>query len=231
MAGWSRGVVSELLEQPAYVLPQGRRRPAAVRPGSVEQQGVGQRPSFIARQDLQQAHFRWGEPYGLLTGAKHLPAGKVDLCAPGEVQHGGLRRAPRPDSLQDAVDAGVELAVAEGLRDVVLGVQLQTLDLALLIVQGGEHDDRDVGQPAQAAGQLEAVEVREHHVEEDHVGVELLHLAEGAAPGPGHAHFEAEVAKGGVEQEGDVLLVVDDENPARPVLRPHAEMPIVMSPR
>jgi len=82
-----------------------------------------------------------------------------------------------------------------------------------------------------AAHDLEPVEVGKHHVEEDHVGIERLHLAKSGPAGGGHPHIEPEVAKGGVEEEGDVVLVVDDEDPADPIVGRHAEMPMVMSPR
>ena len=73
---------------------------------------------------------------------------------------------------------------------------------------------------AHPADDLEAVDVRQHHVQEHHVRGEVLHLAQGVAARAGHADVEAEVAQGGVEQEGDVLLVVDDEHPARPLYSP-----------
>src|SRR5690606_1019605 len=83
-------------------------------------------------------------------------------------------------------------------------------------VTGGEEDHRRgraVG--AQATADLEAVEVREHHVEQQDVGPEVLGRVERLATRRRLHHVHLGVPQGGDEQVADVLLVVDDEDSGR----------------
>ena len=70
------------------------------------------------------------------------------------------------------------------------------------------------------AQHLEPVEVRQHHVEHDGVGVEGLRGGHGPGPGVSRGHLETLVAQGHADQLGDVLLVVDDEDAQRRSVRP-----------
>ena len=61
----------------------------------------------------------------------------------------------------------------------------------------GQEEDGDahaVG--AQAPGDLESVEIGQHHIEDDEVGRVLLGLGEGLAPGHGLVDGEPLVAQG-----------------------------------
>jgi len=66
---------------------------------------------------------------------------------------------------------------------------------------------------AHAPADLEPVEVGQHHVEQDEVGFEGADGRRGPGARCGRGDVETEVTKGRAEQERDVLLVVDDENP------------------
>ena len=79
-------------------------------------------------------------------------------------------------------------------------------------VAGGEEEDRLVplGGP-QARGDLEAVDVGEHDVEDDEVGLHAVHGVDGALPVARDLDLETREAQGGREQLADVGLVLDDE--------------------
>ena len=68
---------------------------------------------------------------------------------------------------------------------------------------------------------LEAVEVGQHHVEEDEVGRELPHARrDPSRPLAAAVTSKPKWRSADVEQEGDVLLVVDHQDPGRPLQRP-----------
>ena len=68
---------------------------------------------------------------------------------------------------------------------------------------------------AQPPAHLEAVEVGEHHVEQQHVGPERPWPVERLPAGGRLGDVHLGVAQGGDEQVADVLLVVDDEDAGR----------------
>ena len=74
---------------------------------------------------------------------------------------------------------------------------------------------------AQATGHLEAVEVGQHHVEDDQVGAAGLGRGQGAPPGGRPFDLEAVEAEAHGHHLGDVLFVVDDQDPGLPPLVAH----------
>src|SRR6185312_7791985 len=105
-----------------------------------------------------------------------------------------------------------ELAVAEGLGDVVVGAELEAHHAVDLFLAPGEDDDREVQGFAQPARDREPVLVRELEVEDhevDHLGAEdLVHV------GAGFRHRDLEVVLGEVlmDDVADGGVVVDDED-------------------
>ncbi len=105
------------------------------------------------------------------TGAcQPTPAG-VEL----EVAHGEdgarlalswLRAQPAPEL---GPDPRQELAMAEWLGDVVVGAGVEPDDLVRLLPPRGQHDDRHGRAGAEPARYLDAVQVRQRHVEHDRV--------------------------------------------------------------
>ena len=65
--------------------------------------------------------------------------------------------------------AGMELVDAEGLGQIVVGAEVESLDLAALVGTAGEHDDRH-GRALfpQAADDLEAVDAGQAEIEDHH---------------------------------------------------------------
>jgi hypothetical protein len=99
--------------------------------------------------------------------------------SPGEraLARRGRRRRRRPRARssrpatarppQHGLDARDELARRERLRDVVVGAELEPDDAVGLLVARRQHQDRDARAAADAAGRLEAVDVRQPEIEDD----------------------------------------------------------------
>ena len=73
---------------------------------------------------------------------------------------------------------GEQLADAERLGNVVVGPGVERRDLVRLLAARREHDDRDRRPGAQPLDHLEPVEVGQAEVQDDHVGLARLSLAE-----------------------------------------------------
>ncbi len=107
---------------------------------------------------------------------------------------------------------GEQLLDAEGLRHVVVGPEVEGLDLVVGLVPGRQHDDRHDRRGADAAQHLGAVEVGQPEVEDDDVGRVLGHrLHRGAAVGGGH-DLVAVGPQGDRQRALQPRVVVDDEH-------------------
>ena len=108
---------------------------------------------------------------------------------------------------------GDDLLEAERLGHVVVATGREPGDPVLDGVLGGEEEDGDgVVVGAHPAQHLEPVEVGQHHVEHDRVGLEVARSLDRLDPGAGRAHLPALVAQSHRQQLGEVGLVVDDED-------------------
>ena len=131
----------------------------------------------------------------------------------GEAQHVAGQLAA--GAAQDRLDAGDDLGEAERLGDVVVAAGAERLDLVLDRVLGGEEEDRGLEAAlAEAAADLDPVEVGEHPVEHDQVGLGRRRRRS-ARRGRvrGLLDLEALVAERGRDGVDDRRLVVDDEDP------------------
>ena len=115
---------------------------------------------------------------------------------------------------QHRADPGEHLLEAERLGDVVVAAEGEAGDLVLGGVAGGEEQHGRVpARCAQPPDDVEAVQVRHHHVEHDQVGAERVGQGERLLAVGGRGDLEAGEAQAGREQLEDVGLVVDDEQP------------------
>jgi len=147
------------------------------------------------------------------AGAAHHVGVVVQLQI-RERQH--RRGLPPSGAPQQRLDARDHLLEAERLRHVVVAAQRQAPHRLLGAVARGEEQHRRVVSLApQPPAHLETVDVGQHDVEQQEVRRVRAHGREGAAPVTGHLDGEAEVAQRGAQEEPDVLLVVDDEDPGR----------------
>jgi hypothetical protein len=129
---------------------------------------------------------------------------------PTETKGGAGSRAGHPPP-EHRAEAGQELPGLKGLREVVVGPELEADDAVGGVTPGGEHEHGHVALRPQAPQHLEAVQVRQHAVEDDRV--------EAAPPGreAGGAveallHGEARRAEVGPEHAPETLVVVDDQD-------------------
>ncbi|MNL31347.1 hypothetical protein D3C87_1531310 [compost metagenome] len=114
---------------------------------------------------------------------------------------------------QQGLDAGDQLAEAEGLDQVVVGADLEADDAVDLLALGGEHDDGDVVLlAAQKAADLEAAQLGQHEVQNDQVGLRELDLLEGLLPIVGLYDLVALLHESELDGLDDHLFVVDKQN-------------------
>ena len=108
-------------------------------------------------------------------------------------------------------DPGQQLARGEGLRDVVVGAQLEPEDPVGLLAARGQDHDGHVGVGAQLPADVPPVLAREHEVEEHHVvgAAERLGEAGDAVGGAGDHHAVPAEVLGG--QGGEAGVVLDEE--------------------
>ncbi len=120
-------------------------------------------------------------------------------------------------------EAGQQLRSRERLRDVVVSAVVEDLDLAILGVVGGEHDDRNVRPRANPPAQLDTVDVREPQIENDRRRARTGHDVDRLIASGGRHDAIAACAEGGGKHAGDRRFVVDDEH--EPILSHGAPAP------
>ncbi len=98
-----------------------------------------------------------------------MPVG--DLClAYGPLRGAGGRGRRAAGAAQQRAQPGEDLLDVEGLDHVVVGAGVQARDAVGGLHEGGEHEDGGpVALGAQHPADLEAVDARHHHVEDEHV--------------------------------------------------------------
>ena len=110
--------------------------------------------------------------------------------------------------------AGHQLLDAERFGHIVIAPDRQPVDFVLGGVFGGQENDRHlVARAVHALEDLDAVDVREHHVEDHERRGELGDRTQGAPAGRGGLDVESLVAEGHGYELGDVRLVVDHQDP------------------
>ena len=100
----------------------------------------------------------------------------------------------------------------EGLGDVVVDLQIKAPELLSLSVQGGEQDNGHPGLAADKLAHPKAVQLGQHHVQQDQVERLLLKEAHRLNAVPRRCRLIARVAQVGLQQLLDVLLVLHNQN-------------------
>ena len=123
------------------------------------------------------------------------------------------RAAVAACTAEDRADAREELAGVEGLGKVVVGAELQADDPIGVVAPRGEHEYRHPGARADPPAHLEAVQIGQHHVEDDGIG---LRARERGEPGrrvvrrldlhPGRVQVLA-------DHRGEARIVLDHQDP------------------
>jgi len=205
-----RPVVAQLLPQLRDMDIDGPRLAREVRPPDVLQEAIaGQDDPGVARERGKQVELARPQLEAALAdrglAAPAVDAQRADLDRAGA----GCRPGRTPEDCPDACDQGPRV---EGLRDVVVGAQLQPDDGIHVVRTGGEHEDRRLAAPANLATDVEAILLRQHEVQDHEVRVVPEVERERLVPIARGDHPEALLLEVEPEELHDVRLVVDDED-------------------
>ena len=114
-------------------------------------------------------------------------------------------------SAQHGVDPGQHFLHLKGLGDIVVGAQLQAVDLVLQLALGGEHDDGHLGGLPDFAADGPAVHAGQHDVQHHQVGLELLELLQTHQSVVGHLTVHGLLFQIQTHQVGNVLVIFHDQ--------------------
>jgi hypothetical protein len=128
----------------------------------------------------------------------------IDITSVSGTSSGGAQSGPDP---------GDQLLRLEGLGDVVVGAGLQSGDDVVGVGAGGEHDDRDAGDPPHLTADVDPVAPGEHEIQQDEIGPELLEDVERPGPAGTPVGDESLLVKDELEHLGQGGVVVDHEYP------------------
>jgi len=175
--------------------------------------GAGKDPSGPARQKIK--HLKLGErQFDRLSVDRHGASSRMD-DQPVDIQHRRVLGFQRGPPTEDGPDPGGQNPGTERLGHVVVGTDFQPGDHIGLLSFGREHDDRHLLVPGvflQLPGHFQAVDPRQHQIENDQVEAFRTGLLQRvfAAHGTGYLEtFSGEVV---ADQFQDVFLVVDHQD-------------------
>ena len=120
--------------------------------------------------------------------------------------------ADRADAPQQGPDASRQLLRGERLGEVVVGARLEPGDDVVGVVAGGDHHDRHVAVTAQRAAQLEAVDARQHDVDQHHVGQRAVEQVDRVLAAAGLVDGPALVLERQLHRRADALVVFDGQD-------------------
>lgn len=174
------------------------------------------RQDAVARadQEIEDVELGRRELDGLVR-PKHLARRRIDREIADDDAF-DLGRGDGAASAEDGLHAGQELREAEGLGHVVFCAELEAHDLVHLGAACREHDHgRRVFAGAQRAEHLEAVHLRQHHVEDDEVERAAHRLREPVLPVVREIDAVAFGGEVHLEPHGDALVVLDHQDATR----------------
>ena len=188
-------------------------------PDPLDELAAGESELGSLGQCLEQVELGTGQ---LHQGLPHLDLSGLRVQA--QVAYGAHLRVSsgvpgHPRSSKKAADTGNELSGRERFGHVVVRTHGQADKGVDLFTAGGQHDHIGVGESAQLAADLEAVDARQSQVEHDDVGWVGSRRGQSLLPVGGRGDRESlmfEVAGHGPDQAG---LVIHDKRPQRGVGR------------
>ncbi len=125
----------------------------------------------------------------------------------------GAARVAGPHPAEQRPDAGRQLLGGERLGQVVVGTRLEARHDVVGVGAGRDHDDRDVGHPADGAADVEAVDAGQHDVDQHDVGRLALEGVERLLAGVGLLDRPALVLERQLDRGADALVVLDQQDP------------------
>src|SRR5437868_3016218 len=183
-------------------------RERVVTPHLVQQPLARHDDALIAHEVLEQLELALGQLDGSIRADDLMGVGVEPQVADDQ-----RRGAPRRPAAQQRAQPGEQLLAFERLDDVVVGARVQALDPLLEPVAGGEHEDADVVLAlAQLLGDLDAVELGQPEIQQDHVGQEGMRLIQRIHAVAREAHVVALHPQRTLERERDLVVVLDHEH-------------------
>src|SRR5690349_6530549 len=162
-------------------------------------------------------------PLGPAT-ASTSPAARLRLMSWRTRTRPNDRRRPRAASSgspsRDGIDAGAELVEAERFDDVAGVGKIEDLELGLDAHVGGGDDHREIRlREPDAPQQLDAVGVRQPHVEHRDIGTLLLELLERLRSGRGEDQIVSRLKRALIAESERGLILDDQDAPTALCLR------------
>lgn len=147
----------------------------------------------------------------------HPALGVVDLQLPQpeDAAARGVRgQRGALDPAQQDMHPGGQLPHRERLGHVVVGADAEAHQHVGLVVPGGEHHHRHRTLGLDPAAHLQAVEARQHHIEDQQIGLPGLGGVHGGRAVGGRLHLETLGAQPGRDGLDDRRVVLNDQDPA-----------------
>ena len=175
----------------------------------VEELRPGEHPSRLAGHGGEELELGGGEVHALTAhGHEHPSQVELEIADMEDVLGArGRLRAP-----EHRAHSRHELPRAERLGHVVVSTELKADEGVRFVGPGGEHDDGQAARPADRAGHVQAVAVRQSQVEHDEVGSLCARDAQRGLRGPRGQDAEPSVGQVIGREPADVRRVVDDED-------------------
>ena len=148
-------------------------------------------------------------------GAADAPRRAVELEIAGREQTGDMAGL---GAAQQRLDAGDQLGQRERLDDIVVGAGGEAAHALGLLAAGGQHDDRHalgVAAGAQTPAELDAGEAGQHPVEQDEIGRMVAQMQFSVVAARHAVDLEALGLEIVAQQQGERLLVLDDQDACR----------------
>ena len=113
---------------------------------------------------------------------------------------------------QHRLDAGHHFLGVEGLDHVIIGTQFKAQHLVDGLALGGQHHHRGVARFADAAADFQTVHLGHHHVQQHHIGLDLIEFFQSLFAVVGGGDLIALLDQVEPQQFADVGIVVHDED-------------------
>ena len=147
-----------------------------------------------------------------LVAYQHLTAQEIDLEL-SHLEDGIVRLVGCSGGVPERhPDPCKKLARAERLAHVIVGARVERRDLVALLAARRQHDDRDVGPPAHATDDFEAVHVRQPEVDDDDVGLARAHFHDTVGARRGFEELVPLTGQRRPQESPDLGLVLDEDD-------------------
>lgn len=202
-----------LLESSDMDVDRPRRSIVIVSPDSIEEDVSCEDSAGIAQEMLEQAELFCCEWDLDLFHGDFMSREIHHEIAVAKLGRAVVRLLFKPS--KEGLDAGNQGLGAKWFGDVVVGSQFQTDDGVRFLGLSGQHDDgehRGCRSRSKAFADLEAVDLRQHQVEDDQIRLLLLGLPEAFHTSLGRDGLKAFFLQIELDQLENVVLIFNDED-------------------